>query len=112
MQNKKIKILVVDDEPKMRDLVSLYLAKENYQVVTAEDGLEALEVIEKDDDFQLLIVDVMMPQMDGFTLCREIHSFRKIPVIFLTARGEEYERLLGFELGADDYVVKPFSPRE
>jgi len=112
MQNSKIKILVVDDEPKMRELVSLYLAKENYQVVTAEDGSEALKILEQDDDFQLLIVDVMMPRMDGFTLCREIQSFKEIPVIFLTARGEEYERLLGFELGADDYVVKPFSPRE
>lgn len=70
MQGKKMKVLVVDDEPKMRELVSLYLTKENYQVVTAEDGLEALKVIEKDDNFQLLIVDVMMPQMDGFTLCR------------------------------------------
>lgn len=112
MQDKKIKVLVADDEPKMRELVSLYLTKENYQVVTAEDGLEALKALERDDNFQLLIVDVMMPQMDGFTLCREIHSFKEIPVIFLTARGEEYERLLGFELGADDYIVKPFSPRE
>lgn len=112
MQSRKIKILVVDDEPKMRELVSLYLTKENYQVVTAGDGLEALRMIEQDDEFQLLIVDVMMPKMDGFTLCREINSFMEIPVIFLTARGEEYERLMGFELGADDYVVKPFSPRE
>lgn len=112
MLNEKTKILVVDDEPKMRELVLLYLTKEKYQVVTAEDGLEALRVIEKDDNFQLLILDVMMPQMDGFTLCREIHSFKDMPVIFLTACGEEYERLMGFELGADDYVVKPFSPRE
>lgn len=112
MQDKEIKVLVIDDEPKMRELVSLYLTKEKYQVVTAEDGVKALQVIEKDDNFQLLIVDVMMPQMDGFTLCREIRSFKDIPVIFLTARGEEYERLMGFELGADDYVVKPFSPRE
>lgn len=107
-----IKVLVVDDEPKMRELVSLYLTKEKYQVVTAEDGLAALTLLEKDDDIQLLIADVMMPRMDGFTLCKEIHSFKDIPVIFLTARGEEYERLMGFELGADDYVVKPFSPRE
>lgn len=112
MQGSKQKILVVDDEPKMRELISLYLTKENYQVVTAGDGLEALRFIERDDEFQLLIVDVMMPKMDGFTLCREINSFTDIPVIFLTARGEEYERLMGFELGADDYVVKPFSPRE
>ncbi len=112
MQSKKINILVVDDEPKMRELVSLYLLKENYHVVTADDGLEALKLVEKNDNFQLLIIDVMMPHMDGFTLSREIHRFTDIPVIFLTARGEEYERLMGFELGADDYIVKPFSPRE
>lgn len=112
MNDKKIKILVVDDEPKMRELVSLYLTKENYQVVTAEDGLDALTVFEKDDNFQLAIIDVMMPKMDGFALCREIHQFTDVPVIFLTARGEEYERIMGFDLGADDYVVKPFSPRE
>lgn len=112
MQGKNINILLVDDEPKMRELVSLYLMKENYHVVTAEEGLEALKIMEKNDNFHLLIINVMMPHMDGFTLCREIRRFADIPVIFLTARGEEYERLLGFELGADDYVVKPFSPRE
>ena len=112
MQGKRSKILVVDDEPKMRELISLYLTKEDYHVITAEDGLAALTILEKDDYIHLLIVDVMMPRMDGFTLCREINTFKDIPVIFLTARGEEYERLLGFELGADDYVVKPFSPRE
>ncbi len=112
MLENKARILVVDDEPKMRELVSLYLTKENYKVVTAEDGLDALNLLKKDNDFQLLIVDVMMPKMDGFTLCNEVHSFKDIPVIFLTARGEEHDRLMGFELGADDYIVKPFSPRE
>jgi two-component system response regulator ResD len=112
MPSRKTKILVVDDEPKMRELISLYLTKENYDVVTAEDGLKALDILEKDDCFQLVLIDVMMPRMDGFALCREINSFYDLPFIFLTARGEEYERLLGFELGADDYVVKPFSPRE
>ncbi len=108
----KPKILVVDDEPKMRELIAMYLVKENYKVIAVEDGLKALEEIEKQDDFGLLIIDVMMPKMDGFTLCQEIRRFSDIPVIFLTAKGEEYERLLGFNLGADDYIVKPFSPRE
>ncbi|MCR6545774.1 response regulator transcription factor [Dehalobacterium formicoaceticum] len=106
------RILVVDDEPKMRELISLYLKKENFQVVTAGDGLQALEELEKGDNFSLFIIDVMMPNMDGFTLCKEIRRISQKPVIFLTARGEEYERLMGFEIGADDYIVKPFSPRE
>jgi len=105
-------ILVADDEPKMRELISLYLRKENFQVVTAEDGLQALNELDKGDIFSLFIVDVMMPNMDGFTLCKEIRRISNKPVIFLTARGEEYERLMGFEIGADDYIVKPFSPRE
>lgn len=105
-------ILVVDDEPKMRELISLYLEKERYHVVTAENGLKAIEEIERVHDFDLYLIDVMMPEMDGFTLCREIRRFSGSPVIFLTAKGEEYERLMGFELGADDYIVKPFSPRE
>jgi two-component system response regulator ResD len=111
MKNKH-NILVVDDEPGIRELVSLYLIKENYQVVTAENGKEALKKVEEGDEFQLFIIDVMMPGMDGFALCKEIRRFTDKPVIFLTARGEEYERILGFELGGDDYVVKPFSHRE
>lgn len=105
-------ILVVDDEPKMRELISIYLTKENYQVVTAFDGLQALQELERGDVFNLFIIDVMMPNMDGFTLCKEIRRISNKPVIFLTARGEEYERLMGFEIGADDYILKPFSPRE
>jgi len=112
MSDKKIKILVVDDEIKMRELVSLYLKKENYEVVMAADGVDALSVFGDEPDIQLAIIDVMMPNMDGFALCKEIHRFTDIPVIFITARGEEFERLMGFEIGADDYVVKPFSPRE
>lgn len=112
MDINHINILVVDDEPKMRELISLYLEKERYHVVTAENGLKAIEEIERVHDFDLYLIDVMMPQMDGFTLCREIRRFSGSPVIFLTAKGEEYERLMGFELGADDYIVKPFSPRE
>lgn len=105
-------ILVVDDEPKMRELITLYLKKENYKVTAAEDGGKALRELERGDIFSLFIIDVMMPQMDGFTLCREIRQISQKPVIFITARGEEYERLMGFDLGADDYIVKPFSPRE
>ncbi len=109
---KKINILVVDDEPGIRELVSLYLAKENFRVITAENGQDALNKLEDNEEIDLYIIDVMMPQMDGFSLCKEIRQFSDKPVIFLTARGEEYERLMGFELGGDDYVVKPFSPRE
>lgn len=105
-------IMVVDDEPKMRELIAMYLIKEGSKVVALEDGMKALEEMEKDRKLDLLIIDVMMPKMDGFTLCREIRSFSNTPVIFLTAKGEEYERLMGFDLGADDYIVKPFSPRE
>ncbi|NLI93305.1 MAG: response regulator transcription factor [Peptococcaceae bacterium] len=108
----KIHILVADDEPKMRELISLYLAKEDYKVVAVEDGIKALDELEKGDIFNLFLIDIMMPNMDGFALCREIRKVSNKPVIFLTAKGEEYERLLGFELGADDYIVKPFSPRE
>jgi two-component system response regulator ResD len=108
----KRNILVVDDEPGIRELVSLYLTKEHYRVITAENGQDALKKMEEGEEFHLFIIDVMMPKMDGFALCKEIRRFSDNPVIFLTARGEEYERLLGFELGGDDYVVKPFSPRE
>lgn len=106
------RILVVEDEPKMRDLITLYLTKENYQVTSVENGLLALDELDKGKVFDLYIVDVMMPEMDGFTLSKEIRQYSDNPIIFITARGEEYERLLGFELGADDYIVKPFSPRE
>lgn len=105
-------ILVADDEPKMRELISMYLVKEGYNVIAVDDGSKALEEIRKNKDLDLGILDLMMPEMDGFTLCQEIRSFSDLPVIFLTAKGEEYERLMGFNLGADDYIVKPFSPRE
>lgn len=105
------RILVVDDEEGIRDLVSMYLEKEGFNVDIAPDGQGALSKIEK-NDYDLFIVDVMMPKLDGFGLVREIRRFCDKPVIMLTAKGEEYERVLGFELGCDDYVVKPFSPRE
>jgi two-component system response regulator ResD len=110
--DEKIRILVADDEPKMRELISLYLTKENYTVVAVADGNQALAALEKGNSFHLFLIDVMMPNLDGFALCREIRKISAKPVIFLTAKGEEYERVLGFELGADDYIVKPFSPRE
>jgi two-component system response regulator ResD len=105
------KILIVDDEQGIRDLVSMYLEKEGLEVDSAPDGQAALSKIEK-NDYDLFIFDVMMPRLDGFGLVREIRRFSDKPVIMLTAKGEEYERVLGFDLGCDDYVVKPFSPRE
>ncbi len=112
MMSNKTRILVAEDESKMRDLISLYLRKENYDVLAVEDGLQGLNELEKGNDFDLYIIDVMMPKLDGFGLSKEIRQFSSSPIIFVTARGEEYERLLGFELGADDYITKPFSPRE
>ncbi len=105
------KVLVVDDEAKMRELVRLYLEKENFTVEEAADGEEALSKA-KQKDYQLLILDIMMPKLDGWSVVREIRKTKDTPIIMLSARGEEFDRVLGFELGADDYVVKPFSPRE
>jgi len=105
------RILVVDDEEGIRDLVSMYLEKEGYNVETAANGQAALDKV-ANTDFDLFIIDVMMPKLDGFGLVKEVRGFSDKPVIMLTAKGEEYERVLGFELGCDDYVVKPFSPRE
>lgn len=109
--NQSAHILMVDDEPKMRDLVKLYLEREGYKVTEAADGEQALNLL-PGANYDLVILDVMMPKIDGLTVCREIRKNHEIPVIMLTARGEEIDRVLGFELGADDYVVKPFSPRE
>ncbi len=104
-------ILVADDEPKMRNLVKMYLGREGFGVIEAGDGEQALELLKK-SEIDLVILDIMMPKVDGLTVCREIRREYNLPVIMLTARGEEIDRVLGFELGADDYVVKPFSPRE
>lgn len=104
-------IMVVDDEEKIRSLVRLYLQREGYEVVEAENGRVALEKFHS-GTFALLIVDLMMPEIDGWRVCREIRETSNIPIIFLTARGEEFDRVLGFEVGADDYLVKPFSTRE
>lgn len=105
-------ILVVDDEQRIRDLLRMYLVKENFRVLEAENGQGALLKINK-EIVHLVLLDVMMPEMDGWTVCKHIreHHFA-MPVIMLTARGDEFDRLRGFELGADDYVIKPFSPKE
>lgn len=108
---KDIRILVVDDEKRIVELVKLYLEKEGFTVHEAYNGEKALELVSK-NEYNLIILDLMLPVIDGWTVCREIRKEHDIPIIMLTARGEEFERVLGFELGADDYVVKPFSPRE
>ena len=105
------RILVVDDEDKIRAIIRKYGEFEGYEIAEAHDGMEAVEICRK-EDFDLIILDVMMPELDGFSTCREIRKFKEIPVIMLSARGEEYDKLAGLEGGADDYVVKPFSPRE
>ena len=108
-----IRLLVVDDEAKIRLLIRKYAEFEGNEVTEAENGMEAVQLCrEKPDRFDLIIMDVMMPELDGFSTCREIRKFKEIPVIMLSARGEEYDKIHGFELGIDDYVVKPFSPRE
>ena len=104
-------ILIVDDEANIRSMIRKYASYEGYQADEAADGLEAVEKCRK-HDYDLVIMDVMMPQLDGFSACREIRSFSDVPMLMLSARGEEYDRIHGFELGVDDYVVKPFSPRE
>lgn len=106
-----LKILVVDDEKLIRDVITEYSQNEGYEVIEAENGCEAIEVAKK-ESIDLMIIDIMMPKLDGFSACREIYKEKKIPTIMLSARGEEYDKLMGFDLGIDDYVTKPFSPRE
>lgn len=105
------KVLVIDDEKSIRDIIGEYLTEEGFEFVEAPDGIRGLEIFRSLSP-DLVILDVMMPKMDGWKVCREIRSESVTPVIMLTARGEEYDKLFGFELGADDYMVKPFSPRE
>ena len=107
----KIKILVVDDESRMRKLVKDFLEREGYQVIEAGDGMEAMEQFYDEKDIALIILDVMMPRMDGWQVCREVRQSSKVPIIMLTARGDERDELLGFELGVDEYISKPFSPK-
>ena len=106
-----MRVLVVDDEKLIRDVIKEYLLLENFEVKEASNGLEAVDKV-KQDDFDIIIMDIMMPKMDGYTACREIKKLKDIPFIMLSARGEEYDKLIGFDLGIDDYVTKPFSPKE
>lgn len=105
------KILVVDDEAKIRMIIKEYAEFEGYEVAQAADGMEAVEKV-RNEDYDIIIMDVMMPRLDGYSAVKEIKKEKKIPVIMLSARGEEYDKLFGFEIGIDDYVVKPFSPKE
>ena len=107
----KLKILVVDDESRMRKLVKDFLVKSNYDVLEAEDGSQALDLFFEQNDIALIILDVMMPKMDGWQVCREIRSYSKVPIIMLTAKSDERDELQGFELGVDEYISKPFSPK-
>ncbi|MBE6140547.1 MAG: response regulator transcription factor [Firmicutes bacterium] len=106
-----MKVLIVDDESLIRDVIKEYLNLENIITKEAENGLDAISLVQK-EDFDLIIMDIMMPKMDGYTACKEIKKFKDIPFIMLSARAEEYDKLLGFDLGIDDYVTKPFSPKE
>ncbi|MGN0305118.1 MAG: response regulator transcription factor, partial [Lachnospiraceae bacterium] len=108
---EKLKILVVDDEARMRKLVKDFLVKADYAVLEAQDGSEAMEIFYANKDISLLILDVMMPHMDGWEVCREVRSLSQVPIIMLTARSDERDELLGFELGVDEYISKPFSPK-
>ena len=105
------KILVVDDEARMRKLVSDFLTRSGYRTVEAADGEEALEKFFADKDIALIILDVMMPRLDGYGVAKEIRQYSKVPIIMLTAKGEERDELMGFSAGVDDYIPKPFSPR-
>ncbi len=105
------KILVVDDEEQIRSIIRKYGEFEGYEIAEAVDGMDAITKV-RDNDYDVIIMDVMMPELDGFSACTEIKKIKDIPVIMLSARGEEYDRIHGFEAGVDDYVVKPFSPKE
>ena len=107
----KLKILVVDDESRMRKLVRDFLEKQNFAVLEAGDGSEALDIYFDNQDIALIILDVMMPKMDGWQVCREVRGYSKVPISMLTARSDERDELQGFELGVDEYISKPFSPK-
>ncbi len=108
---EKIKILVVDDESRMRKLIRDFLEREGYQILEAGDGQEALDIFYENKDVALMILDVMMPRIDGWEVCREVRESSTMPIMMLTARGEERDELRGFELGVDEYIAKPFSPK-
>lgn len=106
-----VKVLVVDDESRMRKLVKDFLVREKFDVLEAEDGEQALDIFFKTKDIALIILDVMMPKIDGWQVCREVRQYSKVPIIMLTAKGEEHDELQGFDLGVDEYIAKPFSPK-
>lgn len=106
-----VRILIVDDEARIRELVAKYARFAGYQVFEAENGMQAVDLA-RENDYDMIILDVMMPELDGYSAAKEIRKVKDIPIIMLTARSEEYDRIHGFETGIDDYVVKPFSPRE
>ncbi len=108
---ERLKILVVDDESRMRKLVRDFLVKKDFDVIEAEDGAQAIDIFFDKKDIALVILDVMMPKMDGWQVCREIRAYSNVPIIMLTAKGDERDELLGFELGVDEYISKPFSPK-
>jgi len=108
---ENVKILIVDDEERLREMIREYISLEGYEMDEASDGVEALNLFKR-QNYSLVILDIMMPKMDGWSVCREIRKESNVPVIMLTARGEEYDKLFGFELGVDDYMIKPFSPKE
>ncbi|MCI9139011.1 DNA-binding response regulator [bacterium 1XD42-8] len=108
---ERLKILVVDDESRMRKLVRDFLVKRNYEVVEAEDGSQALDIFFEQNDIALVLLDIMMPKVDGWQVCREIREYSKVPIIMLTAKSDEKDELQGFELGVDEYISKPFSPK-
>ncbi len=105
------RILIADDEQKIREVLREYAEFEGHTVIEAVDGMQAVELV-RNNEFDIIILDIMMPRLDGFSACKEIRKFTNTPVLMLSARGEEYDKLFGFEIGADDYVVKPFSPKE
>lgn len=107
-----MKILIVDDELLIRDVIKEYIKNEHYDYLEADNGEQAIEKIKKNQDIDLIIMDIMMPRLDGYSAAKEIKKIRNIPIIMLSARKEEYDKLLGFEIGIDDYVTKPFSPKE
>ena len=108
---EKTKILIVDDESRMRKLLRDFLEREGYQILEASDGIEAMDMFYADKNIDLIILDVMMPRMDGWQVCKEVREHSKVPIMMLTARAEEQNELKGFELGVDEYVAKPFSPK-
>jgi DNA-binding response OmpR family regulator len=109
--DSNIKVLIIEDEEKMRDLMKISFKKEGIETFEAVDGKQGLSMF-KDNNVDIVVLDIMLPEIDGWTVCREIRRSSNVPIILLTARGEEFDKLFGFELGADDYIVKPFSPKE